>query len=47
MKGLSAKLIYQELVDRLGLEAVAYSTVVSHLRIARFAGRSEKALPRA
>jgi uncharacterized membrane protein len=43
MKGLSAKLIHQELVDMLGLEALAYSTVTWYLRTASFAAQSEEA----
>jgi hypothetical protein len=42
MKGLSATLIYQELVDTLGREVAAYSTVTWYLREARFAGQSEE-----
>ena len=41
-KGLSATLIHQELVDTLGPEAAAYSTVTWYLREARFAGQSEE-----
>jgi hypothetical protein len=46
IKELSVKLIHQELVDMLGLEALAYSTVIWYFRTARFAGQSEKAPPR-
>jgi hypothetical protein len=42
MKGLSATLIHQELVDTFGPEAAAYSTVTWYLREARFAGQNEE-----
>jgi hypothetical protein len=41
-KGLSAKLIHQTLVDILGFETVAYSTVTWYLRTARFVGQREE-----
>jgi hypothetical protein len=42
MKGFSATLIHQELVDTVGHEAAGYSTVTWYLREARFAGESEE-----
>jgi hypothetical protein len=42
MKGLSATLIHQELVDTLDPEAAAYSTVTWYLREARFASENEE-----
>jgi hypothetical protein len=43
MKGLSAQLIHQELVDMLGFDTVGYSIVIWYLRTARFTGQSEEA----
>jgi hypothetical protein len=38
MKELSSKPMYQELVQMLGAEAVAYPTVTWYLRVATFPG---------
>jgi hypothetical protein len=43
MKGLSAKTIHQELVQTLGAEAIAYSTVTWYLRPAKFPAQSKEA----
>jgi hypothetical protein len=43
MKGLSGKLIHQELVQILHTEAVAYPTVTWYVPVAKFAVRSREA----
>jgi hypothetical protein len=43
MKGLSGKAIHQELVQTLGVEAVAYPTVTWYLRAAKFPAQSKEA----
>jgi hypothetical protein len=44
MKGLSAKAIHQGLVQALGAQAVAYFTITSYLRAAKFHAQSKEAL---
>jgi hypothetical protein len=41
-KGFSAHAIHEELVQILGLDAVAYSTVTSHLRASRWTAQTEE-----
>jgi hypothetical protein len=43
MKGLSVKAIHPELVQMLGAEIVAYPTVRSYLRTAKFPAQSKEA----
>jgi hypothetical protein len=43
MKRLSAELIHQELVDMIGLEVIADSTLTWYLHTARFTGHSANA----
>jgi hypothetical protein len=46
MKGMTLDAIHDDLIRRLGLGAVAYSTVTRYAHSAQFSGRKELRLPK-
>jgi hypothetical protein len=47
MKGMTLDVIHNDLVRKLGKDAVAYSTVTEYARSAQFSGRKEATAPEA